>query len=103
MDVFVGKTAYIIWKTKTILYRNKELTKKFLFIYGYWKAIQKKSVEIPVQINGKVKFKVEIDVASSKEDVEKIVKTSEGFKAFSECTIKNEVYVPGRIYSIQII
>ena len=67
------------------------------------KAIQKKSVEIPVQINGKVKFKVEIDVASSKEDVEKIVKTSEGFKAFSECTIKNEVYVPGRIYSIQII
>lgn len=67
------------------------------------KAIQKKSVEIPVQINGKVKFKVEIDVASSKEDVEKIVKTSEGFKAFRECTIKNEVYVPGRIYSIQII
>ena len=66
------------------------------------KALQKETVQIPVQINGKVKFKIEIDVNLSKEEIGKIVKENPAFEQYKNNKIKNEVYVPGRIYSINM-
>lgn len=66
------------------------------------KELQKDTVQIPVQINGKIKFKVEIDINMHKEDVGMIIKQNPAFEQFKNSPIKNEVYVPGRIYSIQI-
>ena len=66
------------------------------------KYMQKETVEIPVQINGKVKFKVEIDLNMQKEEISKIVKEHPGFEQYRDAEVKNEVYVPGRIYSINI-
>ena len=67
------------------------------------KDLEKKTLEIPVQINGKVKMKVKIDVDMSKEEIGKLIKEDKQFiDILGNGAIKNEIYVPGRIYSIQI-
>ena len=48
-------------------------------------------------------MKVKIDVDMSKEEIGKLIKEDKQFiDILGEATIKNEIYVPGRIYSIQI-
>lgn len=60
-----------------------------------------KFIEIAVQVNGKVRGKVEIQPDADKQSVEKIVKEAEGIKEYLENReIVKEIYVPGRIYNI---
>lgn len=68
------------------------------------KELQSNTVEIPIQINGRIKAKIEINIDMTKEDIEKLVKENTIIKEqLKGHTIKNEIYVPKRIYSIQIV
>ena len=62
-----------------------------------------KFIEIAVQINGKVRGKVEVEPDAKKETVEQMVKAAEGIKEhLDNREIAKEIYVPGRIYNIVV-
>lgn len=61
------------------------------------------TIEIPVQINGKLKAVVKVGSQSGPDDVKEIVKKNATIaEALKDKTIKKEVYVPKKIYSIVI-
>lgn len=61
------------------------------------------TIEIAVQINGKVRFKINVNSNISKDEVIKIVEGSEQFKKYtSEKTIVNKIYVPKKIVNIVV-
>ena len=65
------------------------------------KEMQLKQVEIPVQINGKVKAVVKVNVDLSDEEIKKAVKENEYIKsALDGKSIIKEIYVKGKIYNI---
>ena len=58
-------------------------------------------IKIPVQINGKVKAVVEVDVDADNDKIKEIVKTTKTIEeAIKKGTIVKEIYVPGKIYNI---
>ena len=60
-------------------------------------------IEIPVQVNGKVRGKVMIAKDASKEEVETLVKANEDVKKFIDGKeIVKEIYVPGRMYTVVV-
>ena len=60
-------------------------------------------VEIPVQINGKLRGKVLVSKDATKEEVEEVVKSNEDIKKFTDGKeIVKEIYIPGRMYTIVI-
>lgn len=61
------------------------------------------TVEVPVQINGTVRFKVNHSVNSTKEEIENIVLNEDKLKQYTEGkAIKKIIVVPGRIVNIVI-
>ena len=63
--------------------------------------MQLKQIEIPVQINGKVKAVVKVNVDLSDEEIKKAVKENEYIKfALDGKSIIKEIYVKGKIYNI---
>lgn len=65
--------------------------------------LKEEVAKIVIQINGKMKGVIEIDVNASKEDVEKIAKESlEKNKALQGATIKKVIYIPCRILNFVI-
>ncbi len=58
--------------------------------------------EYPVSINGKVKFKINLSLQLSKEEVEKTVLESEEMLKFIQGTPKKVIVVPGRIVNIVV-
>jgi leucyl-tRNA synthetase len=57
-------------------------------------------IEIPIQINGKVRAKANVPADASEEDVALIVRENEAVTSYIEGkAIEKEVYVAGRIYS----
>ena len=60
-------------------------------------------IEIPVQVNGKLRGKVLVSKEASKEEIEKVVKSNEDVKKFIEGKeVVKEIYVPGRMYTIVV-
>ena len=63
--------------------------------------MQLKQIEIPVQINGKVKAVVKVNVDLSDDEIKKVVKDNEYIKnALEGKNIIKEIYVKGKIYNI---
>ncbi len=64
-------------------------------------ALEKDTIEIPVQMNGKVQFKIEAPKDADQATVEELVKSNENFeKALNGRNIVKFIYVPGRICNI---
>jgi leucyl-tRNA synthetase len=60
-------------------------------------------IEIPVQVNGKLRGKVVCSREASKDEVEKAVKENDDIKKFIDGKeIVKEIYIPGRMYTIVI-
>ncbi len=60
-------------------------------------------IEIPVQVNGKLRGKVVANKDASKEEVESLVKANDDIKRFIDGKeIVKEIYIPGRMYTIVI-
>ena len=60
-------------------------------------------IEIPVQLNGKVKAVVLVAKDASEEEVKAIVAANESVqKAIEGKTVVKEIYVKGRIYNIVV-
>jgi len=67
------------------------------------KALVEDNVIIPVQVNGKLRAKVEVPINSSDEDVKKAVYADEKVKQYTEGqTIVKEIYVKNKIYNIVV-
>lgn len=65
--------------------------------------IKEDTVEIIVQINGKMRDKILISAGASREEAEKIAKNSEFIKKWlGESQIKKTIFVPGRLINIVI-
>ncbi len=82
---------------------------KTTFIYNEeWPTINEKdlkggTVNIPVQVNGKLKTCVAVDAEINPKDMLDIIKKDEKVaKILSENTVKKEIYVPGKIFNIVI-
>lgn len=67
------------------------------------KALVEDSVIIPVQVNGKLRAKVEVAINSSDEQVKQVVFADEKVKQYTEGkTIVKEIYVKNKIYNIVV-
>lgn len=65
--------------------------------------MQLKEIEIPVQINGKVRTVLKVDVNITEEQLKEIVQNNDIIKTFIEGkNIIKEIYVKGRIYNIVV-
>ena len=61
------------------------------------------SIEIPVQVNGKVRATVQINVDASEEEVKNVVHESKNVQAQLEGkTVVKEIYVKNKIYNIVV-
>ena len=61
------------------------------------------SIEIPIQVNGKLKATVQVDAEATPEEILKTIKSnSKVLKIFDEYEVKKEIYVPGRIFNIVV-
>ena len=59
------------------------------------------TVELPVQVNGKVRFTVEVPAGASEEDVRALVtRTGEFGRWVDRQTVRRIVVVPGRIVNV---
>ena len=76
--------------------------------YSKWPQFDKNKVvedemEIPVQINGKVKEVIKVEKEASENDVKEAVKNSEAIqKLLQDKTVVKEIYVKGKIYNIVV-
>ena len=92
--------SYEVW--------NNNITKGMLDM-ALWPKVDKQktisdTIEIPVQINGNVKFKIIHSKNATKEEIEKQVIKNDIFKKLSDGKeIKKIIIVPGRIANIVII
>ena len=64
------------------------------------KHLQKKEINLPIQVNGKTKMTIKIDAALSKDEVLKLAKEAVSGKVSSG--IKKEIYVPGKIVNFVV-
>jgi leucyl-tRNA synthetase len=61
-------------------------------------ALEKSSVEVVIQVNGKLRGKVEVAPGAAQEDVEQLAKSLENVEKFIEGkTIRKVIYVPNRL------
>ncbi len=77
----ITKTSFPIWKEEYLV---------------------ENEFEYPISINGKVKFKINLSLQLSKEEVEKNVMSSEELGKFMQGTPKKIIVVPGRIVNIVV-
>jgi leucyl-tRNA synthetase len=67
------------------------------------KALIEDNVIIPVQVNGKLRAKVEVAINSSDEEVKKAVYADEKVKQYTDGqTVVKEIYVKNKIYNIVV-
>ena len=79
-----------------------EIAKKPWPKYDEGKTIEDE-IEIPVQINGKLKTTVLVPKDISEEEIKEVVDSNEVVKNFvADKTIVKQIYVPGRIYNIVV-
>ena len=77
----ITKTSFPIWKEEYLV---------------------ENEFEYPISINGKVKFKINLSLQLSKEEVEKNVMSSEELGKFMQGPPKKIIVVPGRIVNIVV-
>ncbi len=66
-------------------------------------ALKEDSIEIPVQINGKVRGKIKINPEASEEEIKELVLADEKFKKWIEGKeIKHIKYIKGKIFTIAV-
>jgi leucyl-tRNA synthetase len=72
--------------------------------FPQWKEeyLVENEFEYPVSINGKVKFKMNLSLQLSKEEVEKEVMSSEEMTKFVQGAPKKVIVVPGRIVNVVV-
>ena len=72
--------------------------------FPQWKEeyLVENEFEYPVSINGKVKFKMNLSLQLSKEEVEKEVMSSEEMAKFVQGAPKKVIVVPGRIVNVVV-
>ena len=64
-------------------------------------ALKKDTIEMVLQINGKVRAKFEINSDASKEEIEKLVNADESLnKHFSGKTVRKIIVIPGKIVNV---
>jgi leucyl-tRNA synthetase len=67
------------------------------------KHLEEEEVEIPVQINGKVRGRLKVNVDISEDEVRQKVLSEEAFSEYlGNGDIKRLIYVPGRIVNIVV-
>ena len=60
-------------------------------------------IEVPVQVNGKLRGVIKVEKDATSEEVEKVAFENEEIKKFIDCKeIVKKIYVPGRIYTIVV-
>ena len=65
------------------------------------KALVRSSITLVLQVNGKVRGKIEVAADISKQDIEKIALADENVQRFIEgSTIRKIIVVPGRLINI---
>lgn len=65
------------------------------------KALEKSSLEIVIQVNGKMRGKQEVAADADKETIEKLALENENVKRFTEGkTIRKVIVVPGKLINI---
>jgi len=66
-------------------------------------AIKEESIEIPIQINGKVRGRIKVDINASEEDIKEMVLNDGRFKKWVEGKeIKHIKYIKGKIFTIAV-
>jgi len=66
-------------------------------------ALKEESIEIPVQINGKVRGKIKVDINASEEDIKNMIMKDDRFKKWIEGKeIKHIKYIKGKIFTIAV-
>lgn len=67
-------------------------------------AMVKDSIELMVQVNGKLRAKIEVSASASKEDIEVLALNDENVIRFSEGKqVKKVIVVPGRLVNIVVV
>jgi len=64
------------------------------------KFLIEKTMEIPVQFNGKMRGTIEIDTDASEDDIKLIIESDDRFKSYLEKGMKKFIYVPKRIANV---
>ena len=79
------------------------------FVYNQkWPQVSEKELsggkkDIPVQLNGKLKFCVSVDAEITTEEMLEIIKNDERvIKLHENNNVVKDIYVPGRIYNIVV-
>ena len=73
-----------------------------------WPAVDEKrlaedTIEIPVQINGKLRGRVEVPAAASREDILAAARAASAIAPYLEGkTVRKEIYVPGRMINLVV-
>ena len=66
-------------------------------------ALVKDEIELPIQVNGKVKGKIMVPTNASKEDIEALVKESDTVKEIlADKELRKLIVVPGRIINMVV-
>jgi leucyl-tRNA synthetase len=81
---------------------NKESVTKASFPQWKEEYLVENEFEYPISINGKVKFKINLSLQLSKEEVEKNVMSSEELGKYMQGNPKKIIVVPGRIVNIVV-
>ncbi len=82
---------------------EKSLFEEPIFFSVDEKALVEDSVIIPVQVNGKLRTKVEVDINSTDEAVKAVVYADEKVKSYTDGKIiVKEIYVKNKIYNIVV-
>ena len=81
---------------------HKESITKASFPIWNEEYLVENEFEYPISINGKVKFKINLSLQLSKEEVEKNVMSSDELGKFMQGTPKKIIVVPGRIVNIVV-
>ncbi len=81
---------------------NKESITKAIFPKLNETYLVEDNFDYPISINGKVRFKMNLSLKLSKEDVEQSVMTSEEIKKHIQGSPKKIIVVPGRIVNVVI-
>lgn len=65
--------------------------------------IEGEKIEIPVQVNGKIRTRLLINAKATQDEIQEMVKNNPVIvQVLEEYSIKKEFYVPGRIYSLVV-
>ena len=76
--------------------------------HGPWPAVDEKwlvddTVELPVQVNGKVRSRVSVAADASREDIEAVALADEKVAAYTaEGTVAKVIVVPGKMVNVVV-